>query len=124
VQGLPPWLLELAKDPAVRALFLNVGQAVVQGKKRSKELHWGRDDGKPELVAVPDFRPGDPPLVKLGDLVYVEYLTKKGIDGPTVYFHDFGEDGGKFPGLYSNGDDLVIVRQKSRYRVRAHGIIG
>lgn len=123
--SIPRSVLEVLRDPVARDLLARAAKSIAENRDWSRELHWGRETGRPVLVDVPDIRPGDPPMAKLGDLVYVEYVTRKGHEPETVYCHDFERPkGSSFPGLYAAGDDLVIVRERSRYRVRKHGIIG
>jgi len=100
-------------------VLLEVARQLERGESSYRATHWG-DQGPrtAALVELPDVSRG---LVELGELVAVVYRTKKGRTS-SDWMHDFDQP---FPKLaYTRGgDDLVIVRGGSKYRVTSHGIV-
>ncbi len=108
------------KSPGGKRVLVQVAQQVIAGREKHEDLHWGREGQGATIIDVPD---GDP-IVALGALASVSYITQKGAGdrSPTEYVHTFHTP---LPWLYVNGDgELLIVRGRSRYRVNTHGIIG
>lgn len=111
-------------DPNLRPLLVKLARGLVDGAARSRDLHWDREsDDEAQLVEVVDPRDVDPrALSYLGALSRVSYVATKGRRGEqTEYEHTFSNP---FPLLYADADELVIVRGRSRYRVKRHGIVG
>jgi hypothetical protein len=54
-----------------------------------REFHWGNGHDRVERVRLPSYKQG---LYKLGDLVAVEYRTRKGRgrDSDAIWVHHFG----------------------------------
>lgn len=89
-----------------------------KGAREYTEKHWG-DDGKGGVTSLlfPNVHAG--PLVELGQLVRIEYLTKKGKE-KAVFFHDFE---GTKPRLVFNADGKLLIGGGS-YIVKEEGIVG
>lgn len=86
---------------------------------RFERLHWGRPARK---VTTHEMR-APRALAELGRLEAVEYFTNKKGDGPSIYRHAFGEEGGRKPRLAVDveTDRLVIVG--GDYTVEDRGIV-
>jgi hypothetical protein len=84
------------------------------------DLHWGI---KPKRLARVRAPSAGPALAELGRLESVEYSTEKQGDGPSIYHHEFGEEGGRKPHLAVDPAtrDLHIVG--GSYTVETGGII-
>jgi hypothetical protein len=98
------------------------------GRKAYEKTHWGdRGEGRTFEVDAPDPRTG---LTAMGELIAIEYRTKKGTKGSKrdIYRHVFEGGVGYRPILSFTYDErpsgLVIVRGRSDYDVTAHGIEG
>ena len=97
-----------------------MAKKVSKGAAKYRALHWGeRGKGKASRMCAPD--PSLGPLVQLGELREVGYLTTKGGDPPsTIYEHAFKRP---YPHLCVNGEGgLVIVG--GDYHVEDRGIVG
>ena len=104
-------------------LRLSPSLATTQGKRAAdlfRELHWGIPAKKSVRARKPHAGPA---LADLGELVAVEYSTNKKGDGPSVYHHSFGEEGGRKPRLAVDPEsrDLHIVG--GSYTVEERGIV-
>jgi hypothetical protein len=86
---------------------------------RFEALHWGRPARKSSGHQVQAPRA----LAEIGRLEAVEYFTNKRGDGPSVYRHQFGEDGGRKPRLAVDveTDRLHIIG--GDYSVEDQGIV-
>lgn len=94
---------------------------IQRAAKAAERFHWGRPVRKLRAVRVPDAPRA---LVKLGELVRVDYSTEKGDDdGPTTYYHHFDPPYAVLA-LDPEAGELHIVRGRSRYRVTERGIEG
>lgn len=84
------------------------------------DLHWGIEPRKLARVRPPHAGPA---LTELGQLVSLEYSTEKEGDGPSLYTHKFGEEGGRKPTLAVDPTtrDLHIVG--GSYTVERRGIV-
>jgi hypothetical protein len=85
-----------------------------------RDLHWGIAPKKARKVRRPHAGPA---LAELGQLEAVEYSTEKEGDGPSIYRHEFGEEGGRLPSLAVDPQthDLHVVG--GSYTVERRGII-
>jgi len=85
-----------------------------------EDLHWGIAPSKVKRVRKPHAGPA---LAELGRLEAIEYATTKKGDGPSVYRHKFGEEGGRKPRLAVDPEtrDLHIVG--GDYNVEPRGIV-
>lgn len=101
--------------------FLTNGRGPLneRGAKLYQDLHWGIPARKTRTVRTRAPRA----LAELGKLENVTYSTNKKGDGPSHYVHQFGEEGGRKPGLAVDVDtrDLVIVG--GDYDVQSRGIV-
>lgn len=101
---------------------------LLNGADEYRELHWGREAERgPMLATRIDVDDDSSPLVELGALHAVLYVTQKGGDPePTGYVHQFERPTPLLcvEGLHDAEPDLVIVRSRSKFRVNSHGIIG
>ncbi len=61
--------------------------------------------------------------VKLGKLHSVTYLAKKGNEPPTLWEHEFGEEGGKQPDLVMDVDSKRLHIVGGDYTVEDVGIV-
>jgi hypothetical protein len=88
--------------------------------KLFEDLHWGIAPKKVRQVRKPHAGAA---LAELGQLEAVEYSTTKKGDGPSVYHHKFGEEGGRRPTLAVDPEtrDLHIVG--GSYTVEQRGIV-
>lgn len=104
---------ELAADPRV----------IEAARRKYSSLHWGATAPRDfTLWDAPDPLAG--PLVELGSLVAVEYLTEKVGDGLSVYRHEFGRrDGSRRPVLAVNTERRLIIAG-GHYTVAKRGIVG
>lgn len=89
-------------------------------RKLYRDLHWGIPPKR-----VRKFRPphAGAALAELGRVEAIEYATTKKGDGPSIYRHRFGEEGGRKPTLAVDPQtrDLHIVG--GSYAVQAKGIV-
>jgi len=94
--------------------------ATAQASALWEDLHWGLRPRQRLSVRRPNIGRA---LTALGRLEAVEYSTNKKGDGPSVYRHEFGEDGGRKPHLAVDpaSRDLHIVG--GSYRVERRGIV-
>jgi hypothetical protein len=85
-----------------------------------KDLHWGIPARRQSMVRRPELGAA---LTSLGRLEAIEYATNKVGDGPSVYRHRFGEEGGRKPHLAVDpkSRDLHIVG--GSYTVERRGIV-
>jgi len=93
-----------------------------RARRDYRVTHWGLGGEKAtrSLECVDVCREG--PLVELGQLVSVVYLTRKlGDRGPTEYEHDFS---GSLPVLAYSGEGKRLVVAGGSYRVTPRGIVG
>lgn len=86
---------------------------------RYEALHWGRPATKSRRVTVPQPRA----LAELGRLEAVEYFTNKKGDGPSIYRHAFGEEGGKKPRLAVDTKTSTLHIVGGDYTVEDRGIV-
>jgi hypothetical protein len=92
----------------------------LNARARYRVTHWGKA-GPHEFRDLGCADPGARPLVELGELVSVVYLTEKGGDsGPTEYEHAFAAR--RRPVLAFHEGGLVICG--GGYRVGVRGIHG
>ena len=101
-------------------LVLSLAEQLLSGHKRYEAEHWGKKSRGARLVEAAE---SEGPLVLVGALSRVSYITQKGLDEEWVeYEHDFSEP---YPWLYHTPEgELVIVRGDSLYRMRDRGITG
>jgi hypothetical protein len=114
-------IIAALRTPGAQKILVSAAQQILDGQARYKELHWGRKGQGATTVQLPRDQE---PLVQLGALTRIGYLTQKGPADfePTEYVHTFSP---ALPWVYVNGDrDLLIVRGRSQYTVKRHGIIG
>jgi hypothetical protein len=96
------------------------------GRNGYKETHWG-NPGRAGLGSGVVVDPSAGPLIVLGELAEIGYLTDKGDDGPGLYVHEFDEER---PPILCYGKDstgkmgLVIARGHSKYTITPRGIVG
>jgi hypothetical protein len=91
-----------------------------RAREAYEALHWGIPARRMRRVR-PAARPRA--LAELGKLEAVTYATHKKGDGPSLYEHHFGEEGGSQPSLAVDVDsgDLHIVG--GDYTVEDRGIV-
>jgi hypothetical protein len=89
------------------------------GAEEYERLHWGDQGlGRARSAKAPD--PSVGPIVKLGDLREVAYLTTKQGDPPgTIYEHEFKPP---YPSLCVNGEGKLLI-VGGGYAVEARGIV-
>lgn len=111
-------LLRRLWDIACLACTPRVRNPASRGSAEYKDKHWGDEGNKgTAMLLYPNVHAE--PLVELGELVRIEYLTRKGRER-AVYFHDFE---GKKPRLVFNGDGKLLIAGGS-YQVKTEGIVG
>lgn len=117
----------IEKAPGFLAAMHRYAEQVLKAKREYVDKHWGLE-GPQGLIQTSYLNPADGPTVVMGEIVRVDYYTKKKGDDRegNIYYHDF-----KSPGpLLVFGDEtagrkgLAIVRGSSRYTVTRHGIVG
>jgi hypothetical protein len=88
--------------------------------KLAEDLHWGIAPKRARRWRRPHAGAA---LAELGQLVAVEYSTTKKGDGPSIYHHTFGEEGGRRPVLAVDPRtrDLHVVG--GDYTVEGRGIV-
>lgn len=117
----------------VKELFQHLPDAadqverVVQGiaglHRQYKKTHWG-DEGERSFYEA-EVASTDGGLVELGELVRIDYETRKGKRRPVeIFFHVFDTEPRPRLAFAADGSGLVIVRAGSSYDVTAHGIEG
>lgn len=115
-------LARALRDPALAQFLGNVAEKLLRAQKTHERIQWGHAaDGEPVLdeIGIAD----DPEtVVPLGALVSVEYLSRKGDDGISVYHHVF--DTPRPILVMTEDQQLAIARGRSRYTVRTAGITG
>jgi len=85
-----------------------------------RRFHWGHEAKR----AIPVKVPKTPrTLVQLGRLEAVEYSTNKKGDGPSVYRHKFGEEGGRRPRLAVDVESRRLHVVGGDYTVEERGIV-
>ncbi len=85
-----------------------------------RSFHWGRGHKRVARVKVP---PAPRTLVELGRLDAIEYATTKKGDGPSVYRHKFGEEGGRRPRLAVDVRNNRLHVVGGDYTVEPRGIV-
>jgi hypothetical protein len=110
-------------NPRKRSRPLRLPRFAAPAKRAARlfeDLHWGIEPKKVRKVRRPHVGGA---LAELGQLEAVEYSTEKKGDGPSVYRHEFGEEGGRLPTLAVDPEvrDLHIVG--GSYTVERRGIV-
>ena len=91
-----------------------------RAEKFYRSFHWGRGHKRVARVKVAK-QPRT--LVELGRLDAIEYATTKKGDGPSVYRHKFGEEGGRRPRLAVDVDNKRLHVVGGDYTVEPRGIV-
>lgn len=87
--------------------------------ERFERLHWGR----PATKVTRHRAPAPRALAELGRLEAVEYFTNKRGDGPSIYRHQFGEEGGRKPRLAVDPETDRLHIIGGDYSVEDRGIV-
>jgi hypothetical protein len=114
-------ILKALASPGGAKLLGDLAEQIVEGRSTYRREHWGREP--PNGARAIELPPYQPPIVLLGALGKVGYATQKGPESePTFYTHTFNVP---VPMLYHDrSGELVIVRHRSKYKVRTGGIVG
>lgn len=74
-------------------------------RKQFEDFHWG---DQPGTMVVKEIEGVNGPLTFLGVARRIEYYSVK--DGePAEYYHEFGEESGEYPSLYSIGEKTIVI---------------
>lgn len=84
--------------------------------KKAERLYREFNGKKPsEIVEIPEVR--FPELVHIGKADLIGYLSGK--EGkPTYYKHDFGEESGELPDLYTDPDGKVLIITGGNFKIK------
>jgi hypothetical protein len=99
---------------------VNPGVQAQRASDLYRDLHWGLG---PRRVRRVHTSPRPRSLAELGTLSSVTYATHKKGDGPSLYEHQFGEEGGKKPSLAVDVDTGRLHIVGGDYTVEDRGIV-